>query len=221
MWTVVLLCISLTAGGTLFSFVAVLDIGRSTLSADLDSAVLPCCQTPDDTLPHCAGRHLAKSWDSRHPVDIEVVNSSNHTLSVFWVDFEGQEVYYGMFKPEPDKAVQLHTYKTHPWRLYIAKQPDLVLEFVSTHNTELLRRHHSTADSISLSCVAPVPLQWSWGALHKLCKHRDAQWACTASWEFLRSSAWGFCLGFVCGTALLTPVRERMLRLLPKAMRTL
>ena len=53
------------------------------------------------------------SVDGNQEVPIEFINSSNRTVAIYWLDYEGEEVFYRALRSR--ESYELQTYVTHPW----------------------------------------------------------------------------------------------------------
>lgn len=54
-----------------------------------------------------------RSIESRVPVKIVICNTSKRTVTVNWINYEGNEVLYGEMNPFHTRLI--NTYATHPW----------------------------------------------------------------------------------------------------------
>ncbi|HWP91243.1 MAG TPA: hypothetical protein VNN20_03460 [Thermodesulfobacteriota bacterium] len=76
-----------------------------------------------------------RSVESTYPSSITFVNSSNKTVDVYWVDFQGNEKPYK--KLLPGQSYDQQTYDTHPWVVKYEGSGQLVLTVIGTKTPQV------------------------------------------------------------------------------------
>lgn len=66
-----------------------------------------------------------KSVHAKKSTDIKLENKTNATVTVYWLDYEGERKRYGKIKPSESFSVQ--TFETHPWLLADKKDKGLAI----------------------------------------------------------------------------------------------
>ena len=93
------------------SSVRVLGLGAVALAALVSSSVY-APQGAAVTSPNC-NITQARSTEGSTPSTIQFINESGTTVSVYWLDYEGDRVLYNTLSP--DQSYVQETWLTHPW----------------------------------------------------------------------------------------------------------
>lgn len=54
-----------------------------------------------------------RSAGSLEPAYIQFVNTINSDVMIYWIDFNGQDIFYSLLQPK--LSCKVNTYKNHPW----------------------------------------------------------------------------------------------------------
>lgn len=89
----------------------------------------PATANREPTAVDCALRSRA----SRKLVSLSFHNNAERTVDVYWLDFDGNEVYY--FSVRPHRAIDQQTYVTHPWCIRDTETKEAVLAVTAADQT--------------------------------------------------------------------------------------
>ena len=103
--------------------------------------------------PRPAGQD--KSVAGTDPVDITFKNNSKENINVFWVDYDGQEVFYGALEPEAEHKQS--TFVTHLWRIKLAENDHLIKAIIADSDERVLE---ITDETIELAEKNPLIRSW-------------------------------------------------------------
>ena len=81
----------------------------------------------------CAAESTSHSLNSNTPTSFTLVNHTSETLSLFWLNFQGQRVHYTDI--DPSGAKDQGTFVTHPWVVADPNGQCLNLFLVTTQTT--------------------------------------------------------------------------------------
>ena len=71
-----------------------------------------------------------RSGDSAQPITITFSNRSNQVVKTFWLDGNGQRVYYNTLKPGASYAQK--TYASHPWLVTNENGSQILLTIIAS-----------------------------------------------------------------------------------------
>lgn len=80
-----------------------------------------------------------RSIVAAEPAWLTFVNQSDQTVQVYWLNYEGQEVFYRQLGP--GQACLQSTYLTHPWRVRNADTGKALLWLTMTDQAQLAVIH--------------------------------------------------------------------------------
>jgi hypothetical protein len=83
----------------------------------------------------CQAEAQSRSLNSNTPTSFTITNHTSETLSVFWLNFQGQRVKY--FDLGPGQTHNQGTFITHPWVVANLKG-DCIRLFLVTDPTQIL-----------------------------------------------------------------------------------
>jgi len=96
--------------------------GPAAAAAPATNATLPAAaakpaafaQGDGDAVQIGKNGNVVKSWRSEIPVALTFKNKSKFDVEMFWFDFTGKTVSYGVI-PKRGGELKMNTYKSHPW----------------------------------------------------------------------------------------------------------
>lgn len=56
---------------------------------------------------------LLRSMNNDHRSFVKFINKTQHSVVLYWIDYQGQAVKYGVLSPED--CLDIDTFVTHPW----------------------------------------------------------------------------------------------------------
>lgn len=62
---------------------------------------------------------LLRSIDNEHRSFVKFINKTLHSVVLYWIDYQGQAVSYGVLSP--DDCLDINTFVTHPW-IFVDKE---------------------------------------------------------------------------------------------------
>ncbi len=74
-----------------------------------------------------------RSEDSSRPMSITFYNATKEDAAVYWLDYEGKEIFYFLLQPEETRTCT--TYVSHPWRIRDASNR-LLQECLATEDAQ-------------------------------------------------------------------------------------
>jgi hypothetical protein len=86
--------------------------------------------TPPVADASCQAEAQSRSWNSNAATSFTISNHTSETLSLFWLNFQGQRVKY--FDLGPGKTRSQQTFLTHPWVVADPKGACIRLFLVTT-----------------------------------------------------------------------------------------
>ncbi|MEL6223300.1 MAG: hypothetical protein AAFQ57_01285 [Cyanobacteria bacterium J06626_14] len=70
------------------------------------------------------------SIDGDQEVSIQFVNTSKRAVAIYWLDYEGEEVFY--YALQGGRSYDLQTYVTHPWCIRDAETGESITTAIVT-----------------------------------------------------------------------------------------
>jgi hypothetical protein len=83
--------------------------------------------------PSCNSEATSQSLNSNTPTSFTLTNHTSETLSLFWLNFQGQRVHYT--DVDPGQSKDQKTFVTHPWVVADPGGNCIRLFLVTTHVT--------------------------------------------------------------------------------------
>ncbi|XP_011689475.1 PREDICTED: von Hippel-Lindau disease tumor suppressor [Wasmannia auropunctata] len=65
------------------------------------------------------GSPIYRSLNSHHESYVRFINTTPHTITLYWMDYQGQAVNYGNLSPGDNR--EINTFHTHPW-IFVNKE---------------------------------------------------------------------------------------------------
>lgn len=87
-------------------------VNDSTLQLEL-AAVVPPLDTPSYQALECSTERELRSGKFDTPTSVEFTNERNQDIQTFWINYDGQRVFYNRLKPGTSYIQK--TYVSHPW----------------------------------------------------------------------------------------------------------
>lgn len=62
---------------------------------------------------------IFRSLNSQHESFVKFINTTPHTITLYWMDYQGQAISYGDLSPGDYR--EINTFHTHPW-IFVNKE---------------------------------------------------------------------------------------------------
>ena len=107
-----------------------------------------------------------KPREGEVPIKAVFKNKLGWAVDLFWLNYQGEEVYYATLNPGQQKT--MNTFETHPWRVRQAQSGDEIAMFIASgkptqnFNITLKSKHGKVPTQVTFANTSPLTLDVFW-----------------------------------------------------------